>query len=343
MNMGVVSKRIYKWDNLKALLIFLVVVGHLIDRASGKSELLSKIDYWIYVFHMPAFIFVSGLFSKNTINNRRFGKIFRFLQWYFILKIIFFISTFISSHTFSFSFLTESGLPWYCFAIFAFQLISVMLAGYDKFLILGISVLVGCLAGYDASLGDFLCSARVLTFFPFFYAGYLIDYQKMSDYLSAIKFKIGALAILGSSFLLVYYKLYDSSLKGGFFTGRNAYMNVSAEVGLYGGFLRFIYYICVFLIISSLVALISNKHTFVTKFGELSLIIYMLHIPIVRIVNDKFHLDMFIKSLGVPQSITILIVTALIFLLCRINLTDKVMNKFLYFDIPRIKEKVPTP
>lgn len=89
MNLNNVSKRLYKWDNLKALLIFLVVVGHLIDRANQKSDLLMKINYWIYMFHMPAFIFVSGLFSKNTIRNKDFRKSFRYLKWFFILKIIF--------------------------------------------------------------------------------------------------------------------------------------------------------------------------------------------------------------------------------------------------------------
>lgn len=111
MNLNNVSKRLYKWDNLKALLIFLVVVGHLIDRANQKSDLLMKINYWIYMFHMPAFIFVSGLFSKNTIRNKDFRKSFRYLKWFFILKIIFLISTFLSSGSLSFSFLTESGLP----------------------------------------------------------------------------------------------------------------------------------------------------------------------------------------------------------------------------------------
>ena len=92
--------------------------------------------------------------------------------------------------------------------------------------------------------------------------------------------------------------------------------------------------IAVFLIISSLVALISNKRLFITSFGELSLIIYMLHIPIVRIVNDKLHLDLFIKSFGVPQSITILIVTICIFFLCRMEWVHKPLNKILYFNVP---------
>ncbi|EOI6431836.1 acyltransferase family protein [Enterococcus hirae] len=334
MNLNNVSKRLYKWDNLKALLIFLVVVGHLIDRANQKSDLLMKINYWIYMFHMPAFIFVSGLFSKNTIRNKDFRKSFRYLKWFFILKIIFLISTFLSSGSLSFSFLTESGLPWYCFAIFAFQLISMVIDGYDKYWVLGIAVVIGCLAGYDANLGDFLCSSRILTFFPFFYAEYLIDYQKMSNYLNNFKIKLCALFLLSGSFFVVYFKLYGTSLTMGFLIGRNAYANVSELVGLYGGFFRFIYYIAVFLIISSLVALISNKRLFITSFGELSLIIYMLHIPIVRIVNDKLHLDLFIKSFGVPQSITILIVTICIFFLCRMEWVHKPLNKILYFNVP---------
>ncbi len=116
----------------------------------------------------------------------------------------------------------------------------------------------------------------------------------------------------------------------GFLTGRNAYANVSELVGLYGGFFRFIYYIAIFLIIVVWLLSISNKRLFITSFGELSLIIYMLHIPIVRIVNDKLHLDFFIKSFGVPQNITILIVIICIFFLCRMEWVHKPLYKILF-------------
>ena len=51
--------RIAYWDNLKGILIALVVLGHT-GTALG--------DKWlsvIYAFHMPLFVFVSGYFSRK--------------------------------------------------------------------------------------------------------------------------------------------------------------------------------------------------------------------------------------------------------------------------------------
>lgn len=67
------EKRLSFWDNLKGILIFLVVLGHYLAAGavySGKSGGLWVIPQTvvalIYMFHMPLFLFVSGYFSKNT-------------------------------------------------------------------------------------------------------------------------------------------------------------------------------------------------------------------------------------------------------------------------------------
>lgn len=85
--------RIFWLDNLKALGIFLVVFGHMIP--------VSRLQQYIYSFHMPLFFFVSGyLFDQSKYN---FGQFFRrrfstliipylffatlcFLFWFFIVR-----------------------------------------------------------------------------------------------------------------------------------------------------------------------------------------------------------------------------------------------------------------
>lgn len=54
------TERIYKFDNLKAVLIFLVVFGHFLELVEGH-ELLYLV---IYSFHMPLFMFLSGYFAR---------------------------------------------------------------------------------------------------------------------------------------------------------------------------------------------------------------------------------------------------------------------------------------
>lgn len=72
------KNRIYWADNLKGLLIILVVFGHVITNYTSVDE----VPFWgrvcdaIYAFHMPAFFIVSGYLycysSRNKIINRLF-------------------------------------------------------------------------------------------------------------------------------------------------------------------------------------------------------------------------------------------------------------------------------
>ena len=57
------SERLCGFDNLKFVLIFLVVLGHFLEisEAFEGSELLLRT---IYSFHMPAFLFLTGYFAK---------------------------------------------------------------------------------------------------------------------------------------------------------------------------------------------------------------------------------------------------------------------------------------
>ena len=55
--------REYQYDTLRFLLIALVVLGHLLELAEGfpHREFLYAV---IYSFHMPAFLFLSGMFAR---------------------------------------------------------------------------------------------------------------------------------------------------------------------------------------------------------------------------------------------------------------------------------------
>ncbi len=58
--------RIMLWDNLKFILITLVVVGHFSERFASTSDICKSIFLFIYAFHMPLFLFISGMFHKDT-------------------------------------------------------------------------------------------------------------------------------------------------------------------------------------------------------------------------------------------------------------------------------------
>ena len=63
--------RIALFDNIKALLIILVVFGHMMHPVHNDNPVLSGCLDIIYLFHMPMFVLVSGLFAKSTYRDGR--------------------------------------------------------------------------------------------------------------------------------------------------------------------------------------------------------------------------------------------------------------------------------
>jgi len=64
------NSRDYSLDYIKGILIYLVVLGHCIYWRNNENAICTATAEYIYSFHMPFFIFLSGyFFSKNKATN----------------------------------------------------------------------------------------------------------------------------------------------------------------------------------------------------------------------------------------------------------------------------------
>ncbi|MCR5006052.1 MAG: acyltransferase family protein, partial [Clostridiales bacterium] len=63
--------RVAKWDNAKAILIYCVVLGHFVAAYQDKAAVYRSVFFFLYLFHMPGFFLISGLFSKRFANEER--------------------------------------------------------------------------------------------------------------------------------------------------------------------------------------------------------------------------------------------------------------------------------
>ena len=66
--MAALSKRIEYVDYIKAFAIFMVIVGHSIESLSTCNE-LNVVHSFIYSFHMPLFMMLSGFFIAKSFNS----------------------------------------------------------------------------------------------------------------------------------------------------------------------------------------------------------------------------------------------------------------------------------
>ena len=80
-----VKQRSSYWDNMKGLLILLVVFAHFLDAWIQKFSVVRLVYSTIYVFHMPAFVFISGYFGKSE-KSRGFQSILKLVLLYFIFN-----------------------------------------------------------------------------------------------------------------------------------------------------------------------------------------------------------------------------------------------------------------
>lgn len=196
-----------KLDNAKGILITLVVIGHMLLPIQGTTRGVTNFFYMIYAFHMPAFVFISGLLAqriytrvpKPHFNGRRWcSTLWLYLLFQFIL---FFSEIPAYGRTTRFpDFLHTSGAPWYLLALLLWYLMipffyayrgKVLPVGIPYSLIAWILLTIMSLAGgYLASgvlagLGDFLALDRVIAFVPFFFAGYFIGPERLMRFLDA--------------------------------------------------------------------------------------------------------------------------------------------------------------
>ena len=163
------SNRIALWDNLKFILITLVVGGHFADQLTDYSSIYSSIYLFIYAFHMPLFIFISGYFHSDRNTTK---KVLFYTSLGFLYKIVsFLIDRLNGDSQYIFNLLADSGLAWFMFvlAIYTFAL-SLLKDQNKKFILIG-SIILACFVGYDKSIGDFLYLSRAIIFFPFYILG----------------------------------------------------------------------------------------------------------------------------------------------------------------------------
>ena len=197
------SERIALWDNLKFLLIVLVVMGHSLGNFMFQNDACKGVYIFIYFFHMPAFIFISGLFSKKTIKENKISKVTPYLLFYLLIKIISYLLQYgISGKYVPIDFLSESESPWFCLALFFMYIITMYTKRFRKGYVLTLALLLSCLAGYSAGNPDFLVWLRTVTFYPFFYLGYIWEPELIKERLCNIKFRVASVILLAAAFCL---------------------------------------------------------------------------------------------------------------------------------------------
>ncbi|AZU01459.1 acyltransferase family protein [Brevibacterium linens] len=269
------SSRDYRIDRAKGILIFLVVLGHLLARTSPwESPILGAPMYFIYMFHMPAFVFLAGITAKSNKLAERVLTYFVLLatvlplmwgwMWIFGLNP-------------GYDFLRPFWYTWFLLSM-AWWMITVPFIERFPRTMLVASLVVGLFGGLLPILDTELSAARTMAFWPFFvigklygkqiigWAGSLALWQKLG-------LSVAALAAVGYFYLdqVDHYWLYGSL--------NFAHFGVSVPEGVG---LRLIVDLGAVLLTLALLTWLSNTKDTIATIGKHSLAVYILHGFVVR-------------------------------------------------------------
>ena len=277
------SNRIALWDNLKFILITLVVAGHFADQLTDYSSIYSSIYLFIYAFHMPLFIFISGYFHSDRNTTK---KVLFYTSLGFLYKIVsFLIDRLNGDSQYIFNLLADSGLAWFMFVLAIYTLALFLLKEQNKKFILIGSIILACFVGYDKSIGDFLYLSRAIIFFPFYILGTMMQSFDILEFKRKYPLlKVVALLIFVTWGILCITKVDTLYGLRYMFSGRHPFPD---GIISFGPIVRLACYIISTVLGISLILLTTSKKIkWISNFGKNTINVYFWHLNLFYIFKS---------------------------------------------------------
>ncbi len=280
------GKRVFLFDNVRAVLIFLVVFGHFIEPLIIGSRGLLFLYGFIYAFHMPMFAMISGYFSKFPSKN----ELLSLLKIFVVFEVIYAVTSLImlllfpsnmevffgsSSSSSTLGMLINLFSPiwllWYLFALIFWKLL-LFLFGRDKKMIF-VAIIISLFIGYVGLNGRFLSYQRILGMFPFFLIGFYANYDMV---LKLKSYRYNFMLVVVSLVMMFFVVPQVISIDVEMFYYADSYSKFDLSyfmIILY----RVVLLVMAFMVCLSVIILIPDKELFFTKLGTNTIGIYLVH------------------------------------------------------------------
>ncbi|MGO1538416.1 MAG: acyltransferase family protein [Leucobacter sp.] len=168
-----IRHRVAFWDNSRFILLVLVVVGHTISTVRTDSELGFALYAYIYIFHMPALILLSGVFSKREVSPKAIHSTVQLLATWLLWEGIWALIRYVvDDKDLSSGFLVSPAWTlWFLVSLATMRILLPYLARLRHPLM--VSIGLALLAGLSPSIGTDFSASRTLCFLPFFVLGWM--------------------------------------------------------------------------------------------------------------------------------------------------------------------------
>ena len=309
---GKVPARDSRLDNAKFLLLALVVIGHALEPLRDYG-LTSAIYYWIYFFHMPAFILISGYLSRSfDASSRRVEKLVLSLA----VPYLFFWTIHQAIYTVergglpdSLSLLKPTWTLWFLVALFVWRL-SVPVWKRLRWPVV-IAVLISVFAS-TTDLGTTLSLGRVLSFLPFFVLGLSLRREHFF-FLDKLWVRLCSVVILGvTAFLAIPI---SDRLSRDWLFWRDSLTDRDIDPLMPSIGIRLAFMGLALVMTIAVLALTPKRRTWYTDLGAYTLFVYLGHSVVLILLKASPWYDVLEGTGPIGLGLTLVLALTLIFLL----------------------------
>ncbi|MBQ0986970.1 acyltransferase family protein [Streptomyces sp. F63] len=267
------------FDNAKLLAMVLVVVGHAWQPLKDSRAVWAAY-FFLYTFHMPVFILLSGYFSRTFRGRPRQVQrlVAAVLVPYAVFETVYTLyGNAVDDRGNDISLLTPWYLTWFLIALFVWRLTAPLWLLLRPPLAIGLSVVIALLgAAFDAD--PVLNLDRVLQFLPFFVLGLLMRPEHW-DLVRSRWMRIVSLPVFAAAAVTAYWARDRVTSEWAVRSKTWEQLGADWPAGLAMSLALFV---CSLLLAASFLAWVPRRRHWFTAFGAGTLVAYLLHGLIIR-------------------------------------------------------------
>ncbi|MFE7170942.1 acyltransferase family protein [Streptomyces sp. NPDC057616] len=269
------ARRDAYFDNAKYLAIVLVAMGHAWEPLRDGSRTVTAFYNFVYAFHMPAFIVISGYFSRSFDGSP--AKVKRLVTGVLVPYVVFETAyTLFTRWTDGvpdrpITLLDPLYLTWFLIALFVWRLTTPIWQAVRW--PLPVALVIAMLATVSPSIGNDLDLQRVLQFLPYFVLGLCL---RPEHFRLLRRWRVRALAVpvLAGALAVSYWAV--PRMTGAWFFHRDSAQELGAPAW-YGPLMTLAGFGCSMILVACFLSWVPGRRLFFTALGAGTLYGYLLH------------------------------------------------------------------
>jgi fucose 4-O-acetylase-like acetyltransferase len=317
------KERVAYLDNARYWVMLLVVIGHsltefvVMDSARG-------VYIWIYSFHMPFFILISGYTARHYVGD--FRQIRRIVSTLIVPYLL--VETSLQLITKHYDgepkhleILSPQWLGWFLAALFIWRLTTPIWRAlrYPITTSILISLLVGLI-----EVPNVLALPKVLGLLPFYVIGLHMN-RELFNKLADIRIRIASVIVLAASFAIC--ELYSSNWTGEWLLWKDRYSEPPLNASAWGGITTRAELLVVGAALTfAMLSLIPRKRSITTVLGGRTFYCYLLHGYVIILLDREFDLWHHMQKYGAPAAIGFIVAAIILANLLMTKVVSRVFH-----------------